>query len=224
MEINCDKCGAKFNVPDEKIPKGKRVIISCPKCKNRLTVDSHGLTQEKAGGSAVGKTKPGVKRPDEGYAYGEEGTALEFYEEGVKLALVAGNNAEQVEKPKKAVEELGYRFVWAKNTREAIGKMRLHHFDLMILPDGFDGIGFKDSPLLQFLNHLSMSLRRRIFLALISDKFNTMDNMMAFAMSANLVVNEKDLDKLAAVLKKAISDHDKFYKVFMDTLVEEGKA
>jgi hypothetical protein len=51
-----------------------------------------------------------------------------------------------------------------------------------------------------------------------------MDNMMAFAMSANLVVNEKDLDKLAAVLKKALSDHEKFYKVFMDTLLEVGKA
>jgi predicted Zn finger-like uncharacterized protein len=224
MEINCDKCGAKFSVPDEKIPKGKRVIISCPKCKNRLTVDGHGLKQEKKVSAPAGKTETGVKRPDEGYGYGEEGTALEFYEEGVKLALVAVNDAEKVEKPKRAVEELGYRFVWAKNTREAIGKMRLHHFDLMILPDGFDGIGFKDSPVLQFLNHLSMSLRRRVFLALISDKFNTMDNMMAFAMSANLVVNEKDLDKLAAVLKKAISDHDKFYKVFMDTLVEEGKA
>jgi len=224
MEINCDKCGAKFSVPDEKIPKGKRVIVSCPKCKNRLNVESHGLTHEKEGGAAVGKTEPGVKRPDEGYAYGEEGIALEFYEEGVKLALVAGNEAEKVEKPRKAVEELGYSFVWAKNTREAIGKMRLHHFDLVILHEGFDGIGFKDSPLLQFLNHLSMSLRRRVFLALISDKFNTMDNMMAFAMSANLVVNEKDLDKLTAVLKKALLDHEKFYKVFIDTLLEVGKA
>ena len=224
MEINCNKCGAKFNVPDEKIPKGKRVIVSCPKCKNKLTVDSHGQKQVKAGGASVGKTDPGVKQPDTDFGYGDEGAALDFYEEGVKLALVAGNDAEQVEKPKQAVEELGYRFIWAKNSREAIGKMRLHHFDLVILRDGLDGIGFKDSPLLQFLNHLSMSLRRRVFLALISDSFNTMDNMMAFAMSANLVVNEKDLGILAAVLKKAILDHEKFYKVFMDMLVEAGKA
>jgi predicted Zn finger-like uncharacterized protein len=224
MEIKCNKCGTKFNVPDEKIPEGKRVILSCPKCKNRLTVDRNGLKQEKEGGAPAGKTEPGVKRPDEGYGYGEEGTALEFYEEGVKLALVAGNKAEQVAAPKKAVEQLGYRFVWAKNTREAIGKMRLHHFDLVILPDAFDGVGFKDSPVLQFLNHLSMSVRRRIFLALISDKFNTMDNMMAFAMSTNLVVNKKDVDKMTAILKKALSDHEKFYKVFLDTLVEVGKA
>jgi len=224
MEIHCDKCGANFNVSDEKIPKGKRVIVSCPKCKNRLTVDSLGFKKEKAGADAAGKAEPGVKKPEEGYAYGEEGTALEFYEEGVKLALVTGNEEGQVEKPKKAVEGLGYRFVWGRNTREAIGKLRLHHFDMVIVPDGFDGIGFKDSPLLQFLNHLSMSVRRRIFLVLVSDKFTTMDNMMAFAMSANLVVNVKDLDKMTAVLKKALADHEKFYKVFLDTLIEVGKA
>jgi hypothetical protein len=37
-------------------------------------------------------------------------------------------------------------------------------------------------------------------------------------------VNEKDMGKLTAILTKALSDHDKFYKVFVDTLVEVGKA
>ena len=32
------------------------------------------------------------------------------------------------------------------------------------------------------------------------------------------------MDKLTAVLKKALADHEKFYKVFTDTLVEVGKA
>ena len=31
MEVVCEKCKAKLNIPDEKIPKGKRTIISCPK-------------------------------------------------------------------------------------------------------------------------------------------------------------------------------------------------
>jgi hypothetical protein len=51
-----------------------------------------------------------------------------------------------------------------------------------------------------------------------------MDNMMTFAMSANLVINPADLDKLQAVLKKAISENDRFYKVFMDTLKDLGRA
>jgi len=47
---------------------------------------------------------------------------------------------------------------------------------------------------------------------------------MAFAMSANAVINPKDLEKLVTVLKKGLSDYERFYKVFLDTLVEVGKA
>jgi hypothetical protein len=67
-------------------------------------------------------------------------------------------------------------------------------------------------------------VRRRIFLVFLSSKFKTMDNMMAFARSANVVINSRDLDKLHLVLKKAISENEKFYKVFTDTLSEVGKA
>jgi hypothetical protein len=94
----------------------------------------------------------------------------------------------------------------------------------VILSDGFDGIGLKQSPILQYLNHSSMSVRRRVFLAVIGDDFKTMDNMMAFSMSANLVINREDLDKVEAILKRGVSENERFYKVFMDMLVETGKA
>jgi len=60
--------------------------------------------------------------------------------------------------------------------------------------------------------------------AAISDKFKTMDDMIAYAISVNAVINPKDLEKLGTVLKKGISDYERFYKVFFDTLVEVGKA
>jgi len=47
---------------------------------------------------------------------------------------------------------------------------------------------------------------------------------MAFARSANVVINLKDIDKLHLVLKKAIAENEKFYKVFMDALVETGRG
>jgi len=74
----------------------------------------------------------------------------------------SGDDSENI---KKAVEELGYKYVSSPNTRDATGKMRYHHFDLIILDDGFDGQELERSPVLNFLNHLSMSQRRRIFVA-----------------------------------------------------------
>jgi hypothetical protein len=47
--------------------------------------------------------------------------------------------------------------------------------------------------------------------------------MMAFAKSANLVVSPDDLSNLPLILRKAISDNEKFYKVFVDALKEIGK-
>jgi hypothetical protein len=104
-----------------------------------------------------------------------------------------------------------------------MSKLRLHHFDLIIISDGFDGQDLANSPITHYLNHLSMSIRRKIFLVLLSDKFKTMDNMIAFARSANIIVNPDDLSNLPLLLKRGISDNEKLYKVFTDTLKEAGK-
>jgi DNA-binding response OmpR family regulator len=153
-----------------------------------------------------------------------EDEALGFYEEGTKLGLVMENISEHTDQIRMAIGQLGYKAISAPNIRDAIGRMRFHHFDLVILSDGFDGQSFERNPVLSHLNNISMAVRRRMFVVLMGEGFKTMDDMMAFALSANLVVNTKELDKLLAILKRALSDYEKFYKVFMDTLVETGKV
>ena len=224
MEIICEKCNARLNIPDDKIPRGQRASVSCPKCKNRLTLNTHSPRQNNLIPQAEEKTGPQISKADSDFGYEDIDSSLDFFEEGVKLTLVMGIDVQQVEKLGRIVEELGYRYVSAKNTRDAISKMRLHHFDIILLSDRFDEIELAHSPILQHLNTLSMSVRRHIFLALIADEFKTMDHMMAFTMSANLVINGNDLDRLTAILKHSILDNEKFYKVFMETMSEVGKA
>lgn len=38
MNITCDKCSSSYNVPDAKLPPGKTVGFTCPKCKNKIPV------------------------------------------------------------------------------------------------------------------------------------------------------------------------------------------
>lgn len=147
-----------------------------------------------------------------------------FLEGGGRLALVMGNDAGQIEKLRQVVEGLDYVCVPAESSEKAISKMGLYHFDLVVLSDEFEGIEPGQGRVLHHLNSLPMSVRRWVFLVLIGDRFRTMDRMMAFAMSANLVVNGKDLDKLPGILKQAISDNQDFYRVFMETLPEVGKT
>ncbi|HBF43211.1 MAG TPA: hypothetical protein DDW42_06190 [Desulfobacteraceae bacterium] len=217
MEVICSSCKAKLIVSDKKIVPGKRVIITCPRCKNKLVLEPYSHEEKQLPTVTKKKSEP---RP----SYVEKDTLLESYDEGIKLAMVMANETKQVEKLGRSVKSLGYKYISAHNTGEAISKIRLHHFDLVILCDGFDGIEIKQNPVLQYLNHISMSIRRNIFLAMIGNSFDTMDNMISFAMSANVVINWKDVDKLTAILEKAISDNKRFYKVFKDTLTEIGKA
>jgi predicted Zn finger-like uncharacterized protein len=225
MEVTCEHCKAKLNVPDEKIPKDQIIKIGCPKCKNKITIDTRehaeGKTPQAEGAEESGK---GLEEKADGYGELSDDQDLGFLEEGTKLALVMESNSDLSQRFQKAVEELGYKYIPSPNTRDAISKMRLYHFDLVLLAEGFDGQKLEYSPILNYINHLSMSVRRRIFLALVGDKFKTMDNMMAFAMSANLVMSQNDMEKVTAILKKAISDNDRFYKIFFDSLAELGRA
>jgi predicted Zn finger-like uncharacterized protein len=235
MELSCEACRTRFTIPDEKVPKDRALKLACPKCKGTLSVESELPSSVlEPGGRSNGEEfrlrfiepKASRKGTEESYTY-EDYTgdqALEFFEEGTKLALVMALSREQTEMIRGAVEKIGYKFITTANTRDAIGKLRFHHFDLIILAEGFDGQSLEHSAILNYLSRLAMPVRRRIFLALVSEGFKTMDNMMAFAMSANVVIHSKDAEKLHLVLRKAIVENERFYKVYTDTLMETGKV
>ena len=232
MEVTCEQCKARFNIPDDKVPKDRVLKLNCPKCKGKISLGAE-VPEQPPKANETGEVPlkmmdpaAGRKAPEESYGYEDFTTdeALDFFEEGIKLALIMPNSSMNEDHLRAGLELIGYKCIPTPNTRDAIGKLRFHHFDLIILADGFDSQPLDHSVIVNYLNRLSMSVRRRIFLALISDNFKTMDNMMAFAMSANVVINTKDIQKLHLILKKAAWENERVYKVFMDTMVETGKA
>ena len=78
MEITCEHCEVTLNIPDEKIPEGQVVRISCPKCKSKISIDSgkRRVSPE--------QVKSGRQSKESGYSYGDysEDEALGAYEEG----------------------------------------------------------------------------------------------------------------------------------------------
>ena len=209
MDVTCDSCGVILKIPDEKVPPNQVVSITCPKCKGKIKVDTRIPDSE--------RDASGIEE------FEQDSSPLELFEEGTRLALVLNGDKGQTQTISSVLEELSYKPIVAPSIREAMGKLRLHHFDLIILSDGFDGQNLEGSPITHYLNHLSMSVRRKIFFVLLSDTFKSTDNLMAFTLSANLVINPADLSNLRLILNKTIPDHEKFYKVFTDTLKEVGK-
>lgn len=239
MQVVCEHCKTKINIPDRKVPTGQRVRLNCPKCKKAFSVAPPRAKKavKRQPGPALhdetGKfhlrfiqSKPEKTEAEESYGYDDyaEDTDLDFYEEDARLALLMVDAPRQASKVESAVKGMGYRCISSPNSRDAIGKMRFHHFDLVILADGYDGMDLVNNSVMHYLNRLSMSVRRNIFLVLIGDRFKTRDNMAAFALSANVVLNPKELNRFAPILRNAISENEKFYKIFRDIMMEVGKA
>ncbi len=226
MQVQCNKCGKKLVIADKKIPVNTPVAISCPQCKNRivLSVDK-GDKPAKEFESVSSNRASGQKASDMDICRHDcNDNVFDLYEEGMSSAIIIVDDNGLAERTGRALEALKYKSVFALTSRDAIDKLRLHRFDLLIMDDDFENMPLANNPIIKYINHLSMSVRRQMFVTLISEEVKTMDKMMAFAWSVDLIINMKDIEKISVVLKHAISEHERFYKVFTDTLAEIGYA
>ena len=214
MEIICNNCQSKFRVPDEKIPAGKRATVACPKCKGKISL---GSPKGSPGGGSFDST-------DSNNGYDADEKPFDFIEEEGLTALVCESNPLVRKTVIKALEVLDYQITEAESTRDALKRMRYHNYDLFVINENFDTDNPESNGILLYLERLSMLVRRNMFIALVSDRFRTMDNMMALNKSANLIINRKNIDDIGKILSRGITDNEFFYRIFKGTLKEVGKA
>jgi predicted Zn finger-like uncharacterized protein len=214
MEIICNNCQSKFRVPDKKIPAGKRATVACPKCKSKISI---GPQKGSPGGGSFDST-------DSNNGYDAAEKPFDFIEEEGLTALVCESNPLVRKTITKALDVLEYQITEAESTRDALKRMRYHNYDLFIINENFDTDNPESNGILLYLERLSMLVRRNMFVALISDRFRTMDNMMALNKSANLIINSKNIDDIGKILSRGITDNEFFYRIFKGTLKEVGKA
>ncbi len=224
MDVVCAGCGARLKIPDERIPTAGRVTASCPKCKGKISFERPHQAPEPPSQEETPHHGGGLSDEDFDDHRDEDPFSLDLYAEDAKLCLLmlAGSNA--AGGIEEAAEGLLFKTVRVKDAGEAINKMRFHHFDLMILSERFENVGWDESPILHYLNRLPMHTRRQSFLVLMGREFSTMDRMAAFGLSADLVVNPGHINEIAGILKAALWNHENFYGAFTEILSELGKA
>lgn len=213
MEIICDNCQKKLNIPDNKIPKDRIAYLNCPGCKNRLAVTLNPHPEEQQ------KNESNSTIFDEviSDAYDAAEKPFDFLEEKAKTSLVCLMDQEIQEKINSILVNLEYHNTVAESARDALKKMRYHTFDIVILDELFDCKNYHSNGVLIYLQHLPMVMRRNIFLILLTSRFRTMDNMEAFHRSVNLIVNKANINDFKKILLRGIADHEVFYKVFQNT-------
>jgi predicted Zn finger-like uncharacterized protein len=227
MDIICDNCKSRFRIPDEKIPPGIE-SIPCPKCKNRIV-----LGAGPKAGEPKPKESPTANSGGEDLSFDEaQGTdsydasdkPFDFIEEEGKTALVCESDVEHRKQIIEALHLMEFSTTEAENSRDTLKKMRYHEYDLIVLNEKFDTPSNESNPIMMAIDRIPISSRRNIFVALISDRFRTMDNMTAFQKSVNIIINSKNIADFGKILSRGITDHEYFYKVFKETLKKLGRV
>jgi predicted Zn finger-like uncharacterized protein len=212
MEITCENCQSRFKLPDEKVPAGKSTRLPCPKCKGQITV---------APPSGPGNLlKNGLE--ETGYDASEK--PFDFIEEEGNTALACESDPVMLKKIVDTLNLLEYHVTVSESGRDALKKMRYHQYDLVVINEAFHCTGPDTNMVLLYLERLNMSARRDIYVTMISSQYRTMDQMMAFRHSVNLIVNSKNIDDIGKIIQRGLTDHEFFYRVFKDTLKEVGRA
>jgi len=214
MEIICKACRSKFQVPDDKVPVGRATSFGCPKCKSRITVD----LKQNPSRSAITLGEINVEGN-----YDAADKPFDFIEEDSQTALVCEMSPSVRKTVLDALTLLEYQITVADSARDALKRMRYHNYDLIVVNETFDCESPESNGVLIYLERMNMSIRRNIFVAMLSQMYRTMDNMMAFHHSVNLIINVKNIEDIGKILSRGITDNDLFYEVFNDVLKETGR-
>ncbi len=149
---------------------------------------------------------------------------FDFVEEGDATALVCESDPAVREKISASLKELGYRITSRRRPRTPSRPCGFMSSTLSSSNELFDAADPQANSVLLYLEEMPMTTRRRFFVALLSARFRTMDNMAAFNRSVNIVINLKNIDEMGKIIKQGVADNKAFYHVFQETLQKMGKA
>ncbi len=223
MEIACNHCQSKFNIPDEKLPKGRKVSLQCPKCKQRI----HIIPGEDNVQSVmpVSNLSPVInpRQEHETPAYNAADKPFGILDKNAKTAMICVSYPHTNEIAIKILNSMQYHILNVDNVHTALKSMMYHLFDVIIIGDDFDINRQGYYHIMEYINTLEMVLRRKMVVMLISKDIHTMDNMAALHASVNQILNYKQVNLMENVLQRTILEHDQFYAIYNESLRKLGK-
>lgn len=213
MDVTCSSCHSSFKLPDDKVPPGRAVTLTCPKCKHKISVNAK--TEKAAAASTIATNGNGYDASDKPF---------DFIEEEGKTAIICEANPLVRQTIIDNLQLMEYQVTVADNSRDALKRMRYHTYDLVVVDEDFDTDDPNTNGIILYLERLGMAVRRNMFVALVSARHRTMDNMMAFHKSVNLIINVKNIDDIGKIISRGITDHALFYRMHREMMKETGRV
>ncbi len=235
MVVNCPNCGKQLKMSEkmlasiQQLDAGKKLNAKCVHCAVPFGLGASDL-QESGGGS------PGPKKMESilgGAVNAPSAPETGWLRDGIfenqdvvadiPKALILISDTPGRKQVIEAVELIGYQIELALTSKEAIAKMRFVNYAAVILDSGYEEGGLAAGPFHRYMRRMEMSRRRFIFYVLVGSEFSTLYDLQALASSANLVVNEAEIEFLGTIFKKAIPEYEALFGPMMEELLIAGK-
>jgi len=220
MDVTCSQCQGQFKIPDEKLPPDQVFAVGCPRCKNKITID----TRSHEASPSIQTLAKLASRSAGPENYDLADRAFDFIEPDTKTALVCESDPAIRTALSNELKALGYYAIDASSAGIALKKMRFHIFNVMVINDSFNAPRPDVQIILEYLGSLLMEVRRNMFVILLSNEFRTTDNLTAFNRNVNLIINNKNLNEFSKILTHGLADYQMFYHIFQESMTKTGKG
>ncbi len=236
MITTCPHCAREFNFSEGQVAKieaalatlkGGTLKLKCPRCYEPVELSSDGALADwrqpvkvaEVGKQPVGPPPPPPPDIDwltKGVFHDEEqikdiAKALILIDPGEIRANVLG-----------AMVESFYQPTAVDTIEDALRQMQQIQYSAVVLHSKFAGIRLRKSAVHEYMCKMTMTQRRYIFYILIGPEFHSLYSLEALSNSANLVVDEKDVEHFKNIYKRAKAQYEELFGPLIGTLKEAG--
>ena len=216
-----------------KLPPGKLLKLSCPACKQPIELRADGTLAHDPGPASAGRQAPARPKPskeppppppppDLSWIVDNRIEEKEVIED-VPMAMVLMEEGPARIRVAETMTEAGYLPVFPGTSEAAIEQMQFVNFGAVVLHSAFEKGGLEASAFHAHMGKMAMGRRRYIFYVLVGPEFHTLYDLEALSASANLVVNDKEIDRFGLIYKKAFQDYQALFDPLVEALAVVGK-
>jgi len=245
MIDTCPHCQEPLNLSDaqkskvqtalDKLTSGNLLKLGCPQCQKPFELKSDGTLpgQKPQKGAVAPRGGPPLKGarkiavtppppPDLDWLASGQMQEKEIVED-TPMVLILVNKGPGLSTVREAYEDEGFWSVFSDSIEDAIDRLQFTPFAALVLHSRFEGDSLESNSFHSFMKKMAMVKRRNIHYTLIGPEFQTLYDLQALSNSANLVVNDNELNNFRLILKKSLHESQKLFGPLADSMVRHGK-
>ena len=239
MIDNCPHCQEPLNLSDaqrskveialNKLPPGNLLKLGCPNCHKPFELKPDGTLpgkQAPSGGPPIkGAKKVNITPPpppDLSWLDSGQAQEKEVVEDSL-MVLILMNKGPGFNTVSEAYENEGFLPVLSDSLDDAIDRMQFTSFTAILLHSRFEGDSLAGNNFHLFMEKMAMNRRRNIHYTLMGPEFQTLYDLQALSYSANLVVNDTEINNFGIILKKSLHETQKLFGPLAESLVKHGR-